>query len=909
MTDLHFIPWFRRGLAGVASGSAGTTSNISLGLSLAATERAGGGIAQTALPPLSFDLLGPGAVRRVRPEEILRRDPEPNATQVEPNYFASVELKSADLPWRYTLGPPDASNRLTPWIGLIVVEDRAGITLVPETGDQPARISIDDTAQELPPIDEAWAWAHVQYAGALTGEDDDVGTLDAALTAGAPELRARLICPRRLDPNTNYFACIVPLFAAGRDAGLNPYASDTAGPAWDPAGGPQTLPVYNHWRFTTGLRGDFEALVRILTPQLADGAIGLREIDLSQPGDGLPAMREPAVFGGAMVSPGGYETLLKQEQRIKDSDPSALSKSIAERVSAALDLTDKYEASEVDPIVAPPAYGHSYQSPPAPLTDVTDPAWFTALNVRPENRAIAAIGTDVIRQNQDELMDIAWDAVPSLRAANTQLNLSRMAAQVGEASVARFAQLSSADRMRLSAPTFDATPAQGGASVQAQLHASAIPNGLFSGAARRIVRPATGLTAEAGSATPGSDVVEAFLNDPLNEAGRYRDAVQPAGLDPEETSQPDFNPNAGPAGTVYLAQPDPDKRGVAPYKPEPGAEGLVPAVEAAQDPRALLGQSLRTRIPALAGAPETVPPILTVAPKFRKPAYQRLRDMSLDYLVPGVGTLPANSLTMLYSNPYFIRAFMAGLNHEMGREFLWREFPTPLSSTWFQSFWRAGQDDVPPIASWGRATLGGTTGDLAEPADLLLVVRGDLPLRFPNLRLYAVEAKWDEFPGEDGRTYPFRDAKPDGKTEEPAFAGQLTRDTFFFGFNMSADTLRGSNTVGGDPGYFMCFEEVPTQPRFGLEAALPDDLWGEAPDDWQTIRWSNVTPAGSATLAKFVHIHAPDWRADTTQRETNGPGFDSWAEDAASFARQTLQRPARVLFHSSAMLPGSGGAK
>ena len=50
-------------------------------------------------------------------------------------------------------------------------------------------------------------------------------------------------------------------------------------------------------------------------------------------------------------------------------------------------------------------------------------------------------------------------------------------------------------------------------------------------------------------------------------------------------------------------------------------------------------------------------------------------------LLPGVGTIDADTVTLLKDNPRFIEAYMIGLNHELARELLWREFPSDMRGT------------------------------------------------------------------------------------------------------------------------------------------------------------------------------------------------------------------------------------
>ena len=74
-------------------------------------------------------------------------------------------------------------------------------------------------------------------------------------------------------------------------------------------------------------------------------------------------------------------------------------------------------------------------------------------------------------------------------------------------------------------------------------------------------------------------------------------------------------------------------------------------------------------------------------PRVPGPMYEPLRDMSQDWLLPGLDKVPPNTITVLETNPRFIESYMVGLNHEMARELLWREYPTDQRGTYFRQFW------------------------------------------------------------------------------------------------------------------------------------------------------------------------------------------------------------------------------
>ena len=136
------------------------------------------------------------------------------ASDFEPNYFPAIEFDRPDFPWLFTPAKADDTGRLRPWLCLVVVRKQEGVTLSLDRNLPLPVLEIKAPARpdhELPDLSESWAWAHAQIAGSQR----DAGSLKQSL-AGDPALTvSRLLCPRRLDPLTDYLACVVPAFDAG----------------------------------------------------------------------------------------------------------------------------------------------------------------------------------------------------------------------------------------------------------------------------------------------------------------------------------------------------------------------------------------------------------------------------------------------------------------------------------------------------------------------------------------------------------------------------------------------------------------------------------------------------------------------------------------------------------------------
>ena len=91
----------------------------------------------------------------------------------------------------------------------------------------------------------------------------------------------------------------------------------------------------------------------------------------------------------------------------------------------------------------------------------------------------------------------------------------------------------------------------------------------------------------------------------------------------------------------------------------------------------------------LNGTPEATPDtdMILAHPEFPQPMSEALRELAPEYLLPGLEHVPPNTATLMRTNQAFVEAFMAGLNTEMARELLWREYPTDQRGTCFHHFW------------------------------------------------------------------------------------------------------------------------------------------------------------------------------------------------------------------------------
>lgn len=130
-------------------------------------------------------------------------------------------------------------------------------------------------------------------------------------------------------------------------------------------------------------------------------------------------------------------------------------------------------------------------------------------------------------------------------------------------------------------------------------------------------------------------------------------------------------------------------------------------------------------------------------PEFLEPTFFYLRELGQNFILPSTDQLKKNSITCMKSNPAFDEAFLMGMNTEMGRELLWREYPTDQRGSYFRKFW--DQDvlpakdideyyDVKPLHKW-QDSLGhnhmSTKGEM-----LVFIVCGDLMKSYPRTVVY-----------------------------------------------------------------------------------------------------------------------------------------------------------------------------
>lgn len=700
-----------------------------------------------------------------------------------------------------------------------------------------------------------------------------------------------------------------------------------------------TLPIYHHWQFRTGEGGDFESLVRLLRATAAPKGLGERPMDISRSGFTLPATfpTDARLALEGALRPMETEGLAPWPAGAAEPFQTELAKIVNEPGN--LQTRDPH----ADPLLAPPLYGQ-WHAARSTVTRGAAP-WFDELNLDPRHRSVAAFGTRVVQEHQEALMAAAWEQAGDLERANQRMRQLQLSLAASTSLHTRhFSRLSNEAVLRVSAPVLarvragTITALETG-TLAAKINTTALPLQATSTAMRRIARergPITRRIAAQGvvrSASPtwlvelNSATAFTFVTPSLPDLATFgvvRERVsQPNSLSAfreltgdvvanmrgrpifriTSEGQPVFmsavsnlppsadNPtshNFRIAAQAHLARVNPGRLGIIFAPPQALAlqavrESLIAQIEPRRTLVALAQAVVATGGNTTAPTNTGVVPIepIMAAPKFPQPMYESLRDLSQQLLLPGLETVEPNSVLGLETNPRFVEAYMVGLNFEMGRELLWRGFPTDQRGTYFDQFWdaraaaaatpggvAAPSPDVFPLHEWRTRPLGDPR--TAPSGDrFVMLIRSALLRRYPTAVIYAAKAAIVNGV-----------RKPSGAPADekhPVFRGSMQPDVVFFGFDLTADQVAGphaDDTVrvsSSDQGYFIVIQEQPTEPRFGVDVGTPTG-------DASHLKVSAGIPAGTPL---------------------NGL---QWGKNGAHVAGILRQQPVRIAIHASQFL-------
>jgi hypothetical protein len=338
------------------------------------------------------------------------------------------------------------------------------------------------------------------------------------------------------------------------------------------------------------------------------------------------------------------------------------------------------------------------------------------------------------------------------------------------------------------------------------------------------------------------------------------------------------------AGADLGAPPPPATPAVTPFGVQVDLGGLHARLLAALAP----GDRIARRVAAQVTVPPGLAPpgpldAVMAHPVFPAPMALALLVSAPEWFLPGIAEFPAESTTLLSANAPFIESYLAGLNHEFNRELLWREYPTDVRGSAFRSFWPRsdGVTDIPEIYAWS-----GALGDhltLGEHAVAVLLVRGSVVRRFPDMVVAAAPV----LAAPAGQP-PVPDTDP-SHWKPPLFVLPVDAQTSAYAFALDPGQLSQPVTPA-TPGWFFAFQEHSYRIRFGFDLAETEPPDPARPfETWNDLDWDRVPTSRGFAIAGMP-LDPP--------ANARGPDDPRWNADAADIARIALQRPFRVLIHA-----------
>ena len=275
------------------------------------------------------------------------------------------------------------------------------------------------------------------------------------------------------------------------------------------------------------------------------------------------------------------------------------------------------------------------------------------------------------------------------------------------------------------------------------------------------------------------------------------------------------------------------------------------------------------------------------APVFTRPMYEALDDYSRDWLLPGLAAFPQPDIvTVLKSNAEFIEAFLAGLSHEMGRELLWRGYPTDQRGTYFRRFWDRTTDELAQDLARFTPTPLGSHLIAAMDGRVVLMVRGQLIRRYPDalvLAMYAGGVDADGVPEFEDPT-----ATPPRCWRRSCFTVTSTRTSC-----SSGSTCRSPRSSQGGPAWCRL---VVRHRRASDRAALRAGR--------KQCRANGFPRRARLGHPRHPRTGLPGSDADAALNDTDpaGPASATYGADAASTAHVLLRDPVRAAFEGTAMI-------
>lgn len=618
---------------------------------------------------INIAVRGPGDVLGFQEKMVLRTQPLNHIGNFNASFIPFIEFSEADFLWRYS--SKKTGDYWLPWLSLIVLKNKEG----EESGEfelqkrkhpeLPPSLQLSNTAI-LPDLAEAWRWAHIHITDMGGGNAEQI---KKQIIATPERAVGRLVATRRLRSGIKYTAFVIPTFQLGVEAGLGQTLRANRDALSDLGVG-KIIPYYYKWEFRTGKRGDFETLVEQLNFASLEG-VGLKSIDAQKAGYGL-SVQENIKIEGPLKSP---DTQYQKWGFDKSNNGNDTQRKLA-------DLLNKRIGDDGTPRLVPPVYGEWYiKSAQQKYTITTAKKWINEINLDFRHRYAASLGAQFVKENQEQLMQAAWQQLREVQKVNRRLNIGKFGAAVSKCLYNRVDKLSTKALLQFSLPIQDKIPVRIPLNTEKSNNNTPKPRSINTYNSRPTLRSALRQSTSAGNlyqVKARKFMVRKFFKVPLDKNNAlirttYNSGINEPKISTVNISTQDEAPNNLIQEHITILEED-------------LTQGINP-IYTIVAPLQKKVSDIRTWVAHKQTKPKESLRPLVWHPEFHTPMYRYLRDKSQELLMPGVENIPPNTVTTLYTNPRFIQSFMVGLNHEFSSELRWREFPTDMRGTYFRKFW------------------------------------------------------------------------------------------------------------------------------------------------------------------------------------------------------------------------------
>ena len=242
-------------------------------------------------------------------------------------------------------------------------------------------------------------------------------------------------------------------------------------------------------------------------------------------------------------------------------------------------------------------------------------------------------------------------------------------------------------------------------------------------------------------------------------------------------------------------------------------------------------------------------------PIFPDPTSFYLRELSERFILPSVDQLKMNSISCFVTNPIFEEAFLAGMNTEMGRELLWREYPTDERGSYFRKFWDQvtlpsdfsnGYFDVKYLHNW-KKRLGANHED-GKGQLVVFIIKSELMMQYPQTGITL--------------------STPKNNILEvalvPTMTGWLADDTYMAGFDISK--------LSSTKDLYLTFTETDKSQRFNQQPLTDKDVAGDLSSVFAVKHKNDGTVWGCGVKSDYLVVNDLHLDDDDEPTATSGTG-------------------------------------